>query len=78
MLLYSNTMGHCLNGKGRAGKWEKVNSAEFLKTSTRGPATTHIGFRIPEGQLKVRRLITSTVVDSCSDYAVETRTLRAR
>ena len=37
MLLYSYTMGHCLDPKGRAGKWEKVNSVDYLKTFTDYP-----------------------------------------
>ena len=54
MLPVSFTIGHCLDPKYTAGKWEKVNSAEYHNTLTRGQATTHFGFRSPEGQLKVR------------------------
>ena len=72
MLLSSYTIEHCLDPKDRAEKWEKVNSAEHLRTLTRGPATAHIVCRTRKGQLEVRRLIASAVVDSCSDYIVET------
>ena len=70
MLLPSYTIGLCLKPKGRAENWKKVNSAEYRRTLTRGPATTDIGLRSPEGQLKVRRLLTSAVVNSCLDYIV--------
>ena len=41
----------------KCGKWEKVNSAQYHRMLTRSPATTCIGFRASEGQLKVRRRI---------------------
>ena len=66
MLLASYTIGYCLDPKDRAGKWEKLNS------TTRGPATTCIGFRAWEGQLKVRRRTASAVAHSCLNYIVET------
>ena len=65
MLLYSYTIGHCSYPKGRADKWEEMNYAEYHRTLTRSPATAHIGFWTPEGLLKVRRLITSALADSC-------------
>ena len=40
--------------------------------------SVYIGFLASEGQLKVRRLIASAVVDSCSDYIVETFVMRER
>ena len=61
-----------------AGKWDEVNSAEYHRTLSRGPATTRIGFRASEGQRKVRRLVASAGFDSCSSYIVESRILRAR
>ena len=76
MLLACYTIGHFLYPKDRAGKWDKVNSAEYHKTLTRGPATTRIGFRASEGKLEVRGLIASAVVDSCVNYIVETCILR--
>ena len=78
MLLASYTIGHCLDPEDGVGKWDKVNSAECHRTLTRGPATTRSGFRASEGQLKVRRLVTSAVVDSCLNYIVESRILKAR
>ena len=71
MLLASATVGNCLDPEDRAGKWEKVNSAEYRRTLTRDPATTCIGFRASEGQLKVRRLLASAFVDSCLKYIFE-------
>ena len=55
-----------------------MNSAEYHRTFTRGPATTRIGFRASEGQLKVRRLLESALVDSCLNYIVESCISRAR
>ena len=78
MIPASWTKGHCLDSKGRAEKWEEVNSAEYNRTLTRGPATSHLGFRTPERQLEVRRLLTSAVVDSYSDWIVETCVLIER
>ena len=53
-------IGQRLDPKDRAGEWEKVNSAEYHRTSARGPATTCIGFRTSEGHHKVRGLVAST------------------
>ena len=78
MFLASCTIRKRLDPKHRAGKWEKVNNAEYPRTSTRGPATTCMGFHASEGQLKVRRLVSSAIVDSCLNYIVESCILRAR
>ena len=78
MLLASYTIGRCVDLKGRPEKGDEVNSAKNSRTLARGPATTHIGFRSPEGELEVRRLITSALVDSCSVYIVETCVLIER
>ena len=78
MLLARYTIRHCLDTKDRAGKWEKVNSAKYHRTLTRGPATTCVGVHASEGQRKVRRLTASAVVDSCLNYIVEYCILRAR
>ena len=71
------TIGRCLDPKDRAGKWEEVNSAEYHRMLTSGPATTCIGFRAAGGQLKVRRLFASSVVDGCLNNIVESCILRA-
>ena len=55
-----------------------MNSAANHRTLSRGPGTTRIGFRASEGQLKVRRLLASALVDSCLNYIVESCILRAR
>ena len=73
MPLASYTIGH---PKNRAGKWEKVTSAECRRMLTRGPATTRIGFRASEGQPKVRGLIASALFESCLNYIVESCILR--
>ena len=78
MLLAIYTIGHCLGAKDKAGKWEKVNSAEYHGMLTRGAATTCIAFRASERQPEVRRLIASAVVDSCLYYIVESCILRTR
>ena len=62
MVVASYTKGYCLDPKYRAGRWEKVNSAEYHRKLTRGPATTCIGYRASEGQLEVRRLVASAVL----------------
>ena len=72
-----HTIGHDLDPKDRVGKWEKVNSAQYHRTLTRGPATSCIGFRASEGQPKVRRLIASAVVDIRLNTFVESCILRA-
>ena len=50
ILLANYTIGHCLDPKDRAGKWEKVSSAEYRRTLTSCPATTDIGFCVSGGQ----------------------------
>ena len=60
-----------LGSQRQSRKRDKVNSAEYHRMLTRGRAATCIGFRASEGQLKVRRLIASAVVDSCLDYIAE-------
>ena len=50
MLLANYTIGHCLDPKNRVGKSEKLSSAEYRRTLTSCPATTHIGFRVSGGQ----------------------------
>ena len=52
MFLANYTIGHCLDPKYRAGKWEKVSSAEYRRTLTSCPATSHIGCRVSGGQRK--------------------------
>ena len=67
-----------LLGQRHSRKWEDVNSAEYHAMLTRGLGSIHFGFCTPEGQLKVRKLITSAVVDSCADYIVKTCVLIER
>ena len=64
-----------LGSQRQSWKEGKVNSAEYYRTLTRGPATTFIGFRASEGQLKVRRLLQ---VDSCLNFIVQSCILGVR
>ena len=77
MLLASYTIKHCLDPQTEPESGTRVNSAEYHRTLTTGPATTRIGFRASEGQLKVRRLVAIAVVDSYLNYIVESCVLRA-
>ena len=56
----------------------KWTAPSVIQDVNQRPSTVHIGFRTPEGQLKVRRLTTCAVVDSCPDWIVETCVLIER
>ena len=69
--------GTLLVSQGLSRKVGESEQRGVSRTLTGGPSTTRIGFRASEGQLKVRRLIASAVVDSCLNYIVESCVLRA-
>ena len=42
MLPANYTIGHCLDPKDRAGKWGKINSAQYHRMLTGGPASEYL------------------------------------